>query len=368
MPKNVVVGLSGGVDSSVAAALLKARGFEVIGAFLVNWTTALPGCRSTELDLEDARRVAAILDIPLYTFNLEKAYFERVIAPTIASFRRGETPNPDVLCNREIKFGLFRQLAFRLGGEFLATGHYARLEHHSPPHLFQARDGTKDQSYFLAGLGREQLTNVLLPLGELTKKEVRKIALSLGLPTATKPDSTGICFVGEVDLKTFLSRWLPPKPGPILDCDGRTLGQHDGAWFYTIGQRCPLPSLGTPHYILEKDVGQNTVVVAPKDHPAHFCRAIVAADLTFLHKPPSSPFRCLVRFRHLQPFLTARLTLHERCVVVELDQPQRGIAPGQVLALYSERGELLGGGPIVASERLSGQNTAFRNSTPRASL
>ncbi|MEW6168325.1 MAG: tRNA 2-thiouridine(34) synthase MnmA, partial [Pseudomonadota bacterium] len=264
---HVVVGLSGGVDSAVSAYLLKEQGLRVSGLFMVNWTEDEQGYCSAAEDFQDARRVCEELDIPLHRVDFSREYRERVFARFLADYAAGKTPNPDMLCNREVKFQPFREYALRLGADFIATGHYARIEHAGDgPQLLRAADENKDQTYFLAAVERTQLSRVLFPIGALTKPQVRTIAQRAGLPVHQKKDSTGICFIGERAFRAFLARYLAPNPGPIVDDAGREIGRHQGLMYYTLGQRRGLGIGGTrgareaPWYVVAKDAARNALV------------------------------------------------------------------------------------------------------------
>lgn len=347
--KRVFVGLSGGVDSSVAALLLKKKGYDVIGVFIHSYN--VDGCE--EEDAEYARRVAEKLQIPFYVFDMREEYFSRVVAEMIDGYRRGITPNPDILCNREIKFGLFWERAKALGADAIATGHYVRLKNGQ---LFAAKDKNKDQSYFLWKLTPKDLEHCLFPVGEYLKPDVRKIAAKAGLPTAAKKDSQGICFLGKVKLPEFLKKYISPKKGKILDTEGNVLGEHDGAVFYTIGQR----HVGTQilrkkgkdpnrFYVAAKDAETNTLTVAEgENHPALYQKEIELADMNFLVKP-GKEMQVMARVRYRQPLQAAKLVKKGRGYMLEFTRPVRFVAPGQSAVLYSKKGELLGGGVLCAN-------------------
>lgn len=348
----VAVALSGGVDSSVAAALLVRQGYTVAGIFMKNfsaesWAGVLAADCPWERDQSDARGVCQTLGIPFYSVNFESEYRERVIEPFFQQYRNGATPNPDVWCNREIKFSLFWRHARVLGYPLMATGHYARVR---AGRLFRGVDPRKDQSYFLCALSRRQLERVLFPLGELTKDEVRSLARRWHLVTADKPDSQGICFIGRVKLSEFLQQRIPPRAGLIRDRSGRVVGQHPGVWYYTIGQRQGLGiGGGTPYYVVEKNLLTNTLVVT--DDPRGFelnRRQAKIRRMRWMGATPSAPFRCRVKIRTPQaeqPGLVRRVA--DRWVV-DFDQPQFALARGQ-LAVFYRRGEVLGSGEISAA-------------------
>ena len=351
----VVVGMSGGVDSSVAAALLEQRGFRVIGGFIKNWseTTDLwTGECAWRHERRDALRVAASLDIPLLTFDFEKAYRERVVAELFRGYGAGETPNPDVLCNEAIKFGLFLEEANTLGAAFVATGHYARIRRRifGGVRLLRGADPEKDQSYFLYRVPQDALRRTLFPVGGMTKAEVRATARRLKLPVADKPDSQGICFIGKLDMAEFLRTRIPSKPGDIVDPDGNVIGRHEGLERYTIGQRQRIAvSSGHPWYVASKDAEANRLVVVPSDdHSLLFHRDAVVRDLHWTRgHAPRFPFQADVQIRYRQPPTSAVLTAGPGADTVALafDSPVKALATGQSAVFY--RGdECLGGGII----------------------
>ena len=274
----VFVGLSGGVDSAVSAALLKKDGYDVTGVFIKAWTPPGYPCAWKE-DRRSAMRVAAILDIPFITLDLEKEYKKEVVDYIIAEYKIGRTPNPDMMCNKEIKFGHFLRFALKNGADYVATGHYARNELRGVNYeLWEGKDKNKDQSYFLWALTQDQLGHILFPIGHLQKKEVRKLAEKFGLPQATRKDSQGLCFLGKVDMKEFLSRYMPQKRGDVLNEKGEVMGHHNGALFFTIGERhgftiTKKTESRVPLYVASKDVKKNTITVIPKEDSHHFKRS-----------------------------------------------------------------------------------------------
>lgn len=342
--KRVVVGMSGGVDSSVAAALLKKEGYEVTGVFMKNWADPKYPCPWEE-DRRDAMRVAALLDIPFQTWDFSKEYRDEVVSYMIREYGAGRTPNPDVMCNREIKFGLFLQKALSIGADFVATGHYVRRVGNT---LAIAKDLNKDQSYFLWTLTEAQVERSLFPVGEFTKPEVRAMAKQLGLPTAEKPDSQGVCFVGEIDVAEFLRDHIPSRRGTVRTTAGKVVGEHDGAEFYTIGQRHGLGvGGGIPYYVTEKNIKTNTVVVAEGPHDnALFGRELIAAEVNWISGAPLLPLDIEARIRYRQPLERARIINHESGIRVIFEQDQRAITPGQSVVFYKE-GMMLGGGVIA---------------------
>lgn len=354
--KTIFVAMSGGVDSSVAAALLKKSGVNVVGVFMrcVN----LDGC--AEQDAEDARRVAEHLDIPFYVFDLEEEYKRRVVDYMIGGYRKGTTPNPDVMCNKEIKFGLFLAKARSLGADGIATGHYARVRTvRGRPALFAAKDANKDQSYFLWTLTPKVLKLCRFPIGEYLKPDVRKLARRFGLPTAEKKDSQGICFLGKVSLREFLKAHIPERTGAILATDGTKVGEHRGAWFYTVGQRhigVANARSGAPYYVAAKNVRSNTLVVAEGNNdPALYRKEVELRDINFISPRHTNILenvgmlgvRVLARVRYRQPLAEATLARTRRGHTLVFKKPQRFVAAGQSAVLYSARGEVLGGGVIA---------------------
>jgi len=348
----VVVGISGGVDSAVAALQLKRQGHDVTGVFMKNWEEDDTATRCTAAeDLEAARAVCDRLSIPLRTVNFATEYWDRVFAYFLDEHRAGRTPNPDVLCNKEIKFTAFLAHALDLGADAIATGHYARIEKEAgTAHLCKARDTEKDQSYFLYLLDQPALMRAQFPIGELAKPEVRALARDAGLPNAERRDSTGICFIGERDFKSFLARYLPAQPGEIRSVDGERVGTHDGLMYYTIGQRqgMGVGGPGEAWYVVRKDLARNTLIVAQGgDHPALYSEGLEAKDLHWISNSPVASFNCVAKTRYRQP--------DQRCAVslapggtaqVVFEQPQRAITPGQSVVFY-EGERCLGGGLIV---------------------
>ncbi|MBX6352773.1 MAG: tRNA 2-thiouridine(34) synthase MnmA [Thermoflavifilum sp.] len=357
--RRVVVGMSGGVDSSVTAWLLKQRGYDVIGVFMKNWddTDERGVCTAAE-DFEDVRRVCHHIGIPYYSVNFEREYWDRVFTYFLEEYQRGRTPNPDVVCNREIKFKELLKVALDLGADALATGHYARVEQRGESFaLLRSADTGKDQTYFLHQLDQEQLRHAMFPIGHLTKPEVRRLAAEAGLPTANKKDSTGICFIGERDFRAFLRRYLPAQPGDMVDIDsGRCVGRHEGLMYYTIGQRHGLGigggGNGEPWFVVGKDVQRGILYVAQgHDHPALFAEALVAEEPHWVAgHAPAQRFRATVKCRYRQPDQPATIEMRDDGTVhVAFDAPQRAVTPGQAVVFYD--GEVcLGGATIRAAE------------------
>ncbi len=352
-----VVALSGGVDSAVAAQLLLESGRRVEALFMSNWVDDDDGYCTTAADFQDARRVCAELDIPLHRVSFAAEYRERVFAHFLSELEAGRTPNPDVLCNREVKFGFALAYARRLGAERFATGHYARIG--PGPRLLRGVDPGKDQSYFLHALGAHQLAACEFPVGGLLKTEVRAIARERGLPVAAKRDSTGICFSGARPFADFIGNWLPGKAGPIETGDGTLIGRHDGLERYTIGQRSGIrigglrDRLAAPWFVAGKDVGRNAlVVVQGADHPALFCTAIRAQSPHWIAGvPPSDSFECTARLRYRQADVNCRVCVDANGVQVKFPEAVRGAAPGQYIVFY-DRKECLGGAVIMTVQPL----------------
>ena len=348
--------MSGGVDSAVAALLLKRAGHDVHGLFMSNWDDDDAYCTGAQ-DFQDARASAAELDIPLHRVSFAEAYRARVFDYFLTEYRAGRTPNPDVLCNREIKFGVCLDYATRLGAQRFATGHYARLEAGaSGPVLLKARDADKDQSYFLHGVERRHFERVMFPLGELTKSEVRALARDAGLPVSDKPDSTGICFIGERPFREFLARYIPTSPGEIVDENGTVIGRHRGLAFYTLGQRGGLEIGGRAGaredawYVAAKNLQRNQLtVVQGHDHPLLVSRALATGPCNWLVQPEGMEFASQIKVRYRQPDQPCRASLRDDgAIEVRFDQPQRAVTPGQFAVLY-DGDRCLGGGVIEAT-------------------
>ena len=359
----IVVGMSGGVDSSVTALLLKQQGYDVIGIFMKNWDdTDEFGVCTAEQDAEDVRRVCEQIDIPYYTVNFEKEYFDKVFAYFLEEYKRGRTPNPDVMCNREIKFGEFLQKALDLGADYVATGHYARVVNDADGYkLLRGIDRNKDQTYFLNALSQEQLSKAMFPIGHLPKPEVRRIAEEAGLYTAKKKDSTGVCFIGERNFREFLSQYLPAKSGDMIDIvTGEVKGRHDGLMYYTLGQRQGLgiggSGNGEPWFVAEKDLEHNILYVVQGDkHPSLYSTELTASSINWIagqDKLPQEPFKCSAKFRYRQPDQGVTLTAREDGTInVAFDVPQKAITPGQAVVFYLGE-QCLGGGTIEYAEKV----------------
>lgn len=357
----IAVGISGGVDSSVAAHVLKSQGYEVFGIFMKNWEESFSsGYCSVAEDLEDARDVCETLGIELHTVNFVQQYHERVFALFLEEYRAGRTPNPDVLCNREIKFAELAHYADSLGADYLATGHYARrLEYQGQAALYKGLDGNKDQSYFLHQITPAQLSKALFPLGGMAKSEVRALAQSLGLVTFDKKDSTGICFIGERPFRDFLRQYLPAQPGEMCTPDGKVVGEHIGLMYYTIGQRQGLGIGGVegaselPWYVLEKDLASNTLIVGQGEHPLLFHEQLLAGQLSWLNEPPQEGREYYAKPRYRQPDQACRVFWQNDHLRVVFNAPQRAVTPGQYLVLYD--GERCLGGGVIEQRMRTGE-------------
>ncbi|SDH57826.1 tRNA (5-methylaminomethyl-2-thiouridylate)-methyltransferase [Alteribacillus persepolensis] len=348
----VIVGMSGGVDSSVTAALLKDQGYEVIGIFMKNWddTDEFGVCTATE-DYDDVIKVCNQLDIPYYAVNFEKEYWNHVFTYFLDEYKAGRTPNPDVVCNKEIKFKAFLDHAMSLGADYLATGHYARVQRNADNTVSMLRgvDSNKDQTYFLNQLSQDQLKHVMFPLGELTKQEVRQIAVDKGLATASKKDSTGICFIGERNFKDFLKSYLPAQPGDMVTPEGEVKGQHDGLMYYTLGQRQGLGigGAGEPWFVIDKNLKDNTLIVGQGfHHSGLYSQGLYASNINWIENKLTEPFTCTAKFRYRQS--DQEVTVYPEgngLYKIVFHAPQRAITPGQAVVLYD--GEVcLGGGTI----------------------
>lgn len=363
MKAEIIVGMSGGVDSSVAALLLRDAGESVAGLFMDNWADDGSGQCRAEDDRRDAVAVCGRLGIPIHFRDFSREYWDGVFTHFIDEYAAGRTPNPDVLCNREVKFKHFLDAARALGAERIATGHYARILRPARDEraggcwrLLRARDRDKDQSYFLHQLGQAQLASTLFPLGELTKAEVRRLAADAQLPTAAKKDSTGICFIGERDFRAFLSRYLPAKPGEIRTPDGRVVGTHPGVFYFTLGQREGLRLGGlrgfdaAPWYVVGKDVEHNVLTVDQgRDSPYLMSMTTwTEAAHWIAGAPPATTFTCSAQTRYRQQEEACEVTIEESGQLqVRFARPQRAVTPGQSLVLYD--GEACLGGAVIAA-------------------
>jgi tRNA-specific 2-thiouridylase len=348
----VIVGISGGVDSAVSAYLLKQQGYNVIGVFMKNWDEQQDDECTAAKDFEDVRDVCDRMDIPYYTVNFEKDYWDKVFLYFLEEYQGGRTPNPDVLCNQKIKFAAFWDFANKIGTDYLATGHYARLEYSlEGVQLKKAADRSKDQTYFLCMLKNEQIRNVLFPVGDMQKAEVREIAAQQGFNIAQKKDSTGICFIGERKFKQFLKNYLPACAGEMRTLAGEYIGQHDGLMYYTIGQRRGLNiggrGTGERWFVVKKDLENNILYVEQgNDHPALYSKALRMREFNFISgKYPSKKFECGAKFRYRQPDQMVNVVVEDKGYLVEFFEKQRAVTAGQYCVLYD--GDIcLGGGEI----------------------
>ena len=343
----VAVGLSGGVDSAVTAYLLKKEGYNVVAFFMKNWEESSEHCPA-EQDYQDALAVAEKLNIPLYSFNFSKEYYEQVFQDLLDGLKRGTTPNPDILCNREIKFSAFMKKALSLGANFLATGHYARIGRDFS--LKRGVDSNKDQSYFLYTLKEEILKKTLFPLGGYTKPKIREIAELVELPVFNKKDSTGICFIGKRNFGDFIAEYLPPASGTFQTTDGKILGTHKGAWFYTIGQRKGM-SIGGPGdawYVCSKDIDKHIVYVTQgEDSRELFKQEILATSPSWVGAEPTSPLRCTAKIRYRSTDVACTVTNSLGGLKISFDNPQRAVTPDQSIVFYQD--DVCLGGALIGA-------------------
>ncbi len=361
----VIVGMSGGVDSSVSAYLLMEQGYQVVGLFMKNWDEddGTDYCTAKE-DLADAQAVCDKLGIKLHTANFAAEYWDNVFEHFLQEYKAGRTPNPDILCNREIKFKAFLDYAKVLGADYIATGHYVRrYDDNGQTFLLRGLDNNKDQSYFLHAVGENEIKQTLFPVGELEKPEVRRIAEEQGLATAKKKDSTGICFIGERRFKDFLQQYLPAQPGQIETAEGEIIGKHEGLMYYTLGQRQGIGIGGTknhgtePWFVVAKDLDRNVLVIGQgKQHELLFSDALITTDVFWVNAEPSKfPFQCTAKVRYRQPDQTCTVYKEDNHYRVVFDESQRAVTPGQSIVFY--QGEVcLGGGVIETTEKFDAQN------------
>ena len=352
MSERIVVGMSGGVDSSVAALLLKEQGYDVIGVFMKNWEEdGEDGVCTAESDWRDVREVCDMIGIPYYAVNFAQEYWDRVFSYFLAEYRAGRTPNPDVLCNREIKFRAFLDFAMKLGASRMATGHFVQTN--EAGELLRGADPNKDQSYFLYMLKNWQLKRAVFPVGGMTKADVRRIAAEKGLPVSQKKDSTGVCFIGERKFKQFLAQYLPAQPGDMVAPDGRVVGRHDGLMYYTLGQRRGLGiggcGDGRSWFVIGKDLARNRLLVAQgEDHPMLYSTRSLCGDVTWIGDAPLAPgetLRCTCKYRYRQGDQAVEARLEGDKLLLTSLEPQRAVTPGQSAVLY--QGERCLGGAVV---------------------
>lgn len=350
--QNVYIAMSGGVDSSVAATLLVKEGYDCTGVFMKNWSGENWGVQDDcpwKRDQKDAQAVCKMLNIPFMSFNFEKQYREKIVDYFFDELKSGRTPNPDTLCNKEIKFGLFLNKAIKKGVDLIATGHYARnVKKGNYYHLLKGKDPKKDQSYFLYQLNQKQLSKTLFPIGSYTKIRVREIAKELKLPNAKKPDSQGICFIGKIDIYEFIKKELGEKDGDIITPEGEKIGEHKGIWFYTVGQREGIGiGGGTPYFVVDKNIKENKlIVVKGKNSKLLFKKEIKLKNFHRIGKfDYRLPLKCRVAIRYQQKPQPAILNKESKQYVIIFDEAQRAVTPGQSAVVYIEE-ECLGGGII----------------------
>lgn len=358
IPKKIAVGLSGGVDSAVAALLLKEQGYDLFGIFMQNWEsdTNDPYC-TAEKDMQDAKAVCAALDIPFHAVNFAQEYWDRVFQYCLDELAKGRTPNPDIWCNREIKFNVFLKYALALGADCIATGHYACIiKKGNQYQLYKGKDPAKDQSYFLYALNQFALKHACFPLGELEKSTVRELAKGAGFKNAEKKDSTGICFIGERKFKSFLQEFMLSQPGIIETFEGERIGEHEGLMFYTLGQRQGLNIGGVkgkkdaPWYVLKKDVKRNVLVVGQGErHSALYAKQLIFDQATWINeKTPKLPLSCVAKIRYRQHDQACVLSASDKATefLVTFEKAQRAVTPGQSIVFY-QNNRCLGGGIIL---------------------
>ena len=347
----IAIGISGGVDSAVSAYLLKKQGYDVMGVFMKNWNEEDEnGVCTADQDFEDVRRVCDKIGIPYYSVNFAREYWERVFSLFLEEYKAGRTPNPDVLCNKEIKFKAFLDFCMDIGAEEIATGHYCRVNKWDGTRLLKGRDSRKDQSYFLCTLKAEQLERVEFPVGGYTKEYVRQIAREAGLPVADKKNSTGICFIGERNFRKFLQGYLPAQPGEMRTTAGEYIGMHQGLMYYTLGQRRGLNiggrGTGERWFVVDKDLKNNILYVEQgEDSPKLYSRVCAVGSFSFVNPMDVKEFDCTAKFRYRQPDQKVHVYVEGDHVLIEAREKQRAVTPGQYAVLYSGD-ECLGGGPV----------------------
>jgi len=353
-PFHIIVGMSGGVDSSVSALLLKEQGYQVTGLFMKNWNEADSQHCTAAADLMDAQLVCDTIGIELKTVSFAQEYWDRVFEYFLAEYSAGRTPNPDILCNKEIKFKAFLDYAKTLGADAIATGHYVRRKDvDGKTQLLKGLDNTKDQSYFLYALNQQQISAALFPVGELEKTEVREIAKRAKLRVFRKKDSTGICFIGERKFKDFLQQYLPAQPGKVIDENHNVMGEHQGLMYYTIGQRQGIGIGGkkdadeSPWYVAEKHLESNELlIIQGHDHPLLLKEKLTATQLTWISgHPPGKDFTCRAKIRYRQQDQACHVVIENDTAMVTFDEPQRAITPGQSIVFYD--GEICLGGGVI---------------------
>lgn len=353
--KTIVVGMSGGVDSSVTALLLKQQGYNVIGLFMTNWEEKDDdGVCTAQADYEDVKRVCTTIGIPYYTVNYAQQYWDNVFEQFLDEYKKGRTPNPDVLCNKEIKFGPFLEQAKKLNADYIATGHYAKVyEKNGLFYLAKSKDLNKDQSYFLNQLNQKQLGYTMFPLADIEKPEIRKIAKEYNLVNATKKDSTGVCFIGERKFREFLQKFLPAKKGIIKDLQGNAVGEHEGVMFYTLGQRRGLnigglaTGNGSRWFVIDKDVKNNILYVNQGECDALLSKGLITYKVNWIpQEPKEKKFDCFAKFRYRQPDQAVSVEIKSDRVGVAFKEKQRAVTPGQYVVFYDEQANCLGGGII----------------------
>ena len=347
----IAIGISGGVDSAVSAYLLKKQGYDVMAVFMKNWNEEDEnGICTADQDFEDVRRICDHLDIPYYSVNFAREYWDRVFSIFLDEYKAGRTPNPDVLCNKEIKFKAFLDFCMDMGADQIATGHYCRVNKMFGTRLIKGRDERKDQSYFLCTLNAHQLEKVEFPVGGYTKEYVRQIARDAGIPVADKKNSTGICFIGERNFRKFLQGYLPAQPGQMRTTSGEYIGQHQGLMYYTLGQRRGLNisgrGTGESWFVVDKDLKNNILYVEQgADSPKLYSKVCVCSDFSFVNPLDIKEFDCTAKFRYRQPDQKVHVYVEGDQVLIESYEKQRAITPGQYAVLYSGD-ECLGGGPV----------------------